>query len=141
MTASPLPLLIALSGVIVYHLSQKAVPGGAHPAVVIGAAYAAGFALCAGFVIATGASVSDTVRQAWRPALGVGVGVLAIEVGFLLAYRAGWPLSRASLIVNVSAALVFVGIGIAVYRESLAPHQWLGVLLCLVGLGLVSLRG
>lgn len=140
MTSSPLPLLVALGGAVVYHLSQKSVPGEAGPFVVIGMAYAVGLATCVGIVVMSGAPVLESVRAAWRPAVGVGLGVLAIEAGFLLAYRAGWPLSTASLIVNVSVALVLLIAGLALFGESLSAKQWAGIAACLVGLALITSR-
>lgn len=140
MTASPLPLLLALAGGVAYHLAQKSVPGDAVPVVVIGLAYAAGLAACVGVVLASGAPVAETVRAAWRPALGIGLGALVIEAGFLLAYRAGWPISSASLVVNVTVALVLLAVGLAAYGEALSVRQWVGAGACLVGLALLTTR-
>ena len=137
---SPVPLLLALAGAVVYHLSQKAVPGAASPFVVIGAAYAVGLAVCVGVVLASGAPVGATLREAWRPALGVGLGALTIEAGFLLAYRAGWPLSTASLVVNVAVAVVLLAVGVAAFGEALTARQWVGAAACLVGLALLTAR-
>ena len=123
-----------------YHLSQKSVPGDAAPFVVIGLAYAVGVATCAAVVVASGTPVAETLRSAWRPAVGVGLGALVIEAGFLLAYRAGWPLSTASLIVNVTVAVVLLAVGLAAFGESLSVRQWGGVAVCLVGLALVAGR-
>ena len=140
MTPSPLPLVLAVSGAVVYHLSQKAVPASAAPFVVIGAAYLTGLAVCAAVVLATGAPIVETAREAWRPAVGVGLGVLAIEAGFLLAYRAGWPLSTASLVANVTVAVALLGIGLVVLGEALTPRQWVGAAVCAVGLVLLTTR-
>ncbi|GAB5534636.1 MAG: membrane protein [Rubricoccaceae bacterium] len=138
MPASPLPLLAALGGVVLYHLSQKAIPGDAAPYVVIGLAYAVGLATCVAVVLASGTSIAETLRSAWRPAVGVGLGALTIEAGFLLAYRAGWPLSSAGLLVNVAAAIVLLVVGLAFFRETLTVQQWIGVAACVVGLVLIS---
>ena len=140
MAASPLPLVVALGGVVLYHLAQKSVPGDAATFVVIGLAYAVGLAACGVVVLASGTPVGETLQAAWRPAVGVGLGVLAIEVGFLLAYRAGWPLSSASLVVNVTAALVLLVVGLAVFREALSVRQWIGVAACVAGLALLTAR-
>lgn len=140
MNASPLPLLVALGGVVLYHLSQKSVGGDAAPFVVVGLAYAVGLAACLAVVLASGTPMGETLRSAWRPAVGIGLVALTIEVGFLLAYRAGWPLSSAGLLVNVAAALVLLVVGLAVFREALTVQQWIGVAACVVGLVLISSR-
>ena len=140
MTANPLPLLVALGGLVLYHLSQKSVPSEASTFVVIGMAYAVGLAVCVAVVVSSGEAPGETLRTAWRSAAGVGLGVLAIEVGFLLAYRAGWPLSSASLVVNVTAALVLLGVGLVFLHETLSARQWVGVASCVLGLALITSR-
>ena len=137
---SPLPLLLAVVGAVTYHLSQKAVPGAAAPFVVIGTAYAVGLAACVAVVVANGAPVAETVRVAWRPAVGIGLGALAIEAGFLLAYRAGWPLSTASLVVNATVAAVLLVAGLLAFGEALSARQWAGVAACALGLVLIAGR-
>ncbi len=140
MVASPLPLLLALAGAVAYHVAQKAVPGMAAPFVVIGLAYAVGLLACVGAVVAMGTPVAETVRAAWRPALVIGLGALTIEAGFLLAYRAGWPISTASLGVNVTVAAVLLIVGVLAYGEVLTPRQWAGIAACTVGLVLLAGR-
>ncbi|WP_412063571.1 hypothetical protein [Rubrivirga sp. IMCC45206] len=140
MTASPLPLVLALAGAVAYHLAQKAVPDTAAPFVVIGLAYAVGLLACVGAVLAAGTPVVETLRSAWRPALGIGLGALVIEAGFLLAYRAGWPLSTASLGVNVAVAVVLLAVGLVAFGEALSPRQWIGAGACVVGLVLLAGR-
>ncbi|WP_412068007.1 hypothetical protein [Rubrivirga sp. IMCC43871] len=139
MTASPLPLVLALAGAVAYHLAQKAVPETAAPFVVIGLAYAVGLLACLGAVVALGSPVAETLRDSWRPGLGIGLGALVIEAGFLLAYRAGWPLSTASLGVNVAVAVVLLVVGVLAYGEALTPRQWTGLVAC--GVGLLLLAG
>lgn len=140
MTPSPFPLVLAIVGTVVYHLAQKSVPGGAAAFAVIAMAYLVGFGVAAGAVVATGASVAETVRLAWKPAVVLGAGAFTIEVGYLLAYRAGWPVSTVSLIANVAVAVVLLVVGLTVYREMLSPAQWAGVAFCALGLVLLFWR-
>ena len=139
--APPLwPLAVAVGGTVGYHLFQKSVPGDAAPFVVVGVAYLAGLVGCALAVAATGAPVAETVRAAWRPAVGIGLSALAIEVGVLLVYRAGWPLSTASLTMNVALAAVLLVVGLVAFGETLSPRQWGGLALCVAGLALLTAR-
>ena len=140
MTHAPLPLLLALGGAVAYHLAQRVVPGSAAPFVVIGAAYLTGLLVYIGIVVASGTPVAETVRTAWRPAVSIGLGALAIEVGFLLAYRAGWPLATASLVTNVAVAVVLLALGVALFGEALSVRQWIGAAACVVGLILLTSR-
>ena len=42
----------------------------------------------------------------------MGIAIVAVELGVLLAYRAGWRMSVASLTVNSALALVLVPVGV-----------------------------
>ena len=141
MTGAPLwPLALAVGGTVGYHLFQKSVPGDAAPFAVVGVAYLAGLVACVAAVVATGAPVAETARAAWKPAVGIGVSAFAIEVGVLLAYRAGWPLSTASLMMNVAVAVVLLVVGLAFFGEALSARQWAGAALCALGLVLLTAR-
>lgn len=71
---------------------------------------------------------------------GRGVAIVGIELGFVVAYRAGWRISVASLIANVATALLLVGIGLLFFREHLSGSSAVGIALCIAGLGLVMYR-
>ena len=114
-----LPLALVVLSNVAYHYGQKSVPRLAHPLVAAIAMYAvaiAGALVALAFVrplpdrLAAGAAVH------WSVAL-VGLGILGIELGFLLAYRAGWEISTASLTAAVVLALALAPIGVRLFRE------------------------
>jgi uncharacterized membrane protein len=74
------------------------------------------------------------------PALGIGLGAAAIELGFILAYRAGWNVSILPLSVNVLSAMILILIGLLAYRESLSFEKIIGIGLCIGGLILITIR-
>ena len=59
--------------------------------------------------------------------------LLCAEFGYILLYRAGWKISMASLLANVSVALLLAGIGVLLYKDVLMPRQIIGIILCLAG--------
>jgi len=63
-----------------------------------------------------------------------------LEVGFLLAYRAGWNLSLASLASNATAALLLLPIGVLLFRDRPSAVNLMGVAVCLLGLVLINLK-
>ena len=68
----------------------------------------------------------------------LGVSVVGLEVGFLYAYRAGWPVSTASIVQSAFLALALLVVGAALYQEAVTPSKVLGVALCLAGLFFIN---
>src|SRR5260221_14562948 len=99
-----LPLLLAVAGGVIYHLSQKMIPRGMNPYWTVILAYLAGIAGClaANGLSSAGASLGESWRLANWAVLGLGAGAVLIEIGFVLAYRAGWQISLASVSANVA---------------------------------------
>lgn len=136
------PLLIVL-GLVVYQVSQKSTDQNANPFVVVVVAYVIGIAACIGayflFPKLEPASV-PMIRTTIFSALGIGLGAAAIEIGFMLAYRAGWNLSLLPVSVNVCGAAVLITVGLLAFKETLSIEKILGVLLCIGGLILITVR-
>lgn len=131
--------LVLLSNVV-YHLALRAVPREANPAVATLAAYlVATLATAATLpVLARDVQILPAFRTLnWSTVL-VGVAIVGIEIGYLLAYRAGWTLSTASVTANVSLAVVLLGIGILAFKEPLTVQRATGVGFCVLGLWLVN---
>jgi multidrug transporter EmrE-like cation transporter len=63
-----------------------------------------------------------------------------LELGFLLAYRAGWPISLAALLANVMVGMLLLPIGLVLLREKLSWVNLLGIAVCLAGIILVNIK-
>lgn len=136
------PILIVL-GLVIYQVSQKSTDQNANPFIVIIMAYLIGIAACAAgyFLIPRqDADLVPMMRTVGWSALGIGLGAAAIEIGFMLAYRAGWNLSLLPVSVNVCGAVVLILVGIFAFRETLSIEKILGVLLCIGGLVLITIK-
>jgi len=134
------PLLLTVAGAVVYQISSKSVPRAAHPLVAIVVAYVVAMALCllAMWKWPIAGSIADALRPLDWSVAGVGAGAALIEVGFLLAFRSGWPLSLASVVVNVSAGILLIPVGLAMFGERLSLPKMMGAAFCLVGLVLIA---
>jgi hypothetical protein len=131
---------LVVAGNVAYHLGLKSVPKAVHPLAPLFVLFAtAALTVLLAFPLATrGLSFSGELRKLdWTPVV-VGVGIVAIELGFLLAYRAGWKISTAPLTANVFVALSLAAIGAVALREGFPPSRALGFLLCLAGLFLLD---
>jgi multidrug transporter EmrE-like cation transporter len=132
------PIVMALVGTTVYHLAQKAIPATLDPRIALTLMYGAALALSLlSFAVPWSPDrTGSAARFHWAPIL-IGVCIVAVELGFLLAYRQGWKLSLASAVTNVMTAALLLLIGLTVYREQLNATRIGGLLLCLVGLALI----
>jgi drug/metabolite transporter (DMT)-like permease len=135
-------LAVAALGNVVYHLGQKTLTPAANPMVVLMAVYAVAFVLsmlAAPFFHATpGASPAAGVFS-W-PVLVLALGVVLIELGFVLAYRTGSVLQWSGVAVNGTSALLLVPIALLVFKEPFSAGRLAGILLTLAGLGLLAWR-
>jgi drug/metabolite transporter (DMT)-like permease len=129
-------LLVAVVSVAGYHLSIKAQPAAVNPFLPLAAAYFIAFFVCvAGLFLWSDGSRSLT---ALRPSvLWLALSVVGIEVGFLLAYRAGWNVGYAALLVNVCSTLVLLPVALLYFKDQLDPQKIAGVVLSLAGLALL----
>ena len=136
------PILVVL-GMMIYQVSQKTTNENANPFVVVIMAYVIGILACIGgyFLIPKQDAASlPMVKTAIWSALGIGLGAAAIEIGFMLAYRAGWNVNILPLSVTVAGAVLLVPVGLFAFRESLSIEKALGILLCIGGLVLITIK-
>lgn len=133
---------VAALGNAAYHLGQRTLTPAANPMVLLMAVYALAFGLSAAaapfFRAAPGAGVLAGVVS-W-PVLVLAVGVVLIELGFVLAYRTGSVLQWSGVAVNGTSALILVPIALLVFREGFSLARLAGILLTLSGLWLMAGR-
>ena len=134
------PLVLVIAGLILYHVSQKSIPHTANPFVTMVVAYAIAMIACAlcSLLFPTPRPFLSSVREANWAAYAIGISAAAIEIGFLLAYRAGWNLGVAPILSSVAVTLLLVPIGIVAFRERLSALNIAGIAFCMVGLILVT---
>jgi drug/metabolite transporter (DMT)-like permease len=136
------PFLLAVAGLATYHIAQKAVPATAHPLALLAVAYAAASAACVAMLalFSPGQSLRDAFGTVPWMVVFVALGMLGLEIGYLLAYRAGWPLSITAVGASTLVALVLVPVGMAFFQEAMTLPRVAGILLCLAGLALLASR-
>jgi drug/metabolite transporter (DMT)-like permease len=136
-----LPLLLTVGATTLYHIAQKSVSPQVNPMLSVTVNYVTALLLS---LLILPLYPGNSLRASWRnlnwASVAVGVAIVGIELGFVVAYRAGWRISVASLIANVTTALLLVGIGLVFFREHLSGRGALGIVLCIAGLGLVMYR-
>jgi uncharacterized membrane protein len=139
MSAFYLSFVLTVIGMLLYHLSQKAVPKETNPFFVIAIAYVVGIALCVAlaFTYPGKKSLVETFKASNWAVFTLGAAAALIELGFLLAYRTGWRISIAAVATNAAAAVVLIPVGILIFKDQLSLRNVIGLVFCIVGLALV----
>jgi len=134
------PILLAITGGVLYHVSQKSVPKQVSAFAAIIIAYAIGILCCVLALLFV-----PRERPLWESWQGanwavwlLGISAAVIEISILLAYRAGWNISITSVVVNISVALVLLPVGLLAFRENVSWPNAVGIVFCLIGLYLLA---
>lgn len=137
-----LALVIAVIGQVLYHVTQKSVAPDAHPIVSLVVFYL--FAALATLPLFSLFPMADSLavevgKLNWA-VLGVAISIVLIEIGFLLAYRAGGELSTAFVTTAAVVTISTLTIGSLFFGESISVTKVGGVALCLAGIALTSFK-
>ena len=136
------PILLMILATTVYHIAQKSVPVQVNPAFSLVMNYLVallGTLLLFPLYAQRKADLWEWKSLNWGSCV-VGVSIVGIELGVLLAYRTGWKISLVSVIGNTASASLLAGIGSLFFHEHLTPRSLVGVALCLAGLVLIAER-
>lgn len=86
-----------------------------------------------------GSLAAEYQKTNWAPFL-LGVVIVGLEVGYIYAYQAGWPVSVAQIVQSAVLAVILIFVGYLLYHESITWNKLVGILICLVGLGLINIK-
>jgi uncharacterized membrane protein len=125
---------------VLYHLFQKVIPAGVNPLLSLAVTYvvAAIATLLLLPLFPMQGALGDELRKVNWASVGLGAVIVGLELGFLLAYRAGWNISLASLVANTTVALLLIPAGLLLFKEQLSPVNIVGIVLAIAGLVLVN---
>ena len=132
------PCVIVI-GCLFYHLSIKSLPEKINPFFTFFVVYliAAAISFIAMLLFGEGEKGIAVIKK--NHAI-IAMGILCIEVGFLLAYRLGWNLGYTAISVNVMSTLVLIPIGVIFFHEEFSWQKASGVGICILGLFLMMKR-
>jgi drug/metabolite transporter (DMT)-like permease len=137
-----LSFVLIVASNLLYHVSQKSIAPGANPVLSLLATYTVAIAgtLLLIPVFPVKSRLAPALRQLNWASAAVGVAIIGVELGFLLAYRAGWRISVGSAAANAAVVVLLVPTGLLFFGERLSGANIAGLILCLAGLLLVVAR-
>lgn len=125
-----------------YHFSQKYTPSNVNPIVSLIITYTAAIIFCLIILpfFSEGERLIDSVRKINWASFMLAIAIVGLELGYLLAYRAGWEISLAALVSNVTFTILVIPIGVLWMQETISLVNVIGIFLCIGGLVLINLK-
>lgn len=129
-------IVLIVGSNILYNICQKSTPQKANPfsALLITYLIAIILTVLAFYFQKTDKTFFQSLKELNWTSIGLGVAIVGLEFGYLMAYRAGWNISVGSLVANIILAVVLIPIGIFFYKEGFELHKVVGAILCITGL-------
>ena len=139
MTVKLLTIGLIIASLVGYQLAQRTMPTGANPFAVISIAYVLGIIACAFLAPGVGKPIgpADVALLRHWPVWVLAGSVVGIELGYLLAYRAGWPLATTTGITYTASMVLLAAIGAACFAEGISLRRAAGVVLAIGGVWLL----
>ena len=134
------PMGLVVVANIFYQICAKSVPESMDPLASVTATYLVAAAVSAILYFATnrgGNLMREYGQLNWAP-LVLGIVIVGLEVGFIYAYKAGWPVSTAFIVQSAFLAIALIAVGYLLYKEPVNANKLVGVLICLVGLYFIN---
>ena len=134
------PIALVVVSNVVYQVCAKSVPKEMDTMASMTVTYLVGAACSAALFFLTnrgGSLLQEYGKMNAAPVL-LGVSVVGLEVGFLYAYKAGWPVSTASTVQSAFLAIALLAVGALLYHEVITLNKVIGVVICLVGLYILN---
>lgn len=136
MFALVLPLALVIGGGIAYHLALRSAAS-VSPWSILTPAYGLAFLLCAALWWRSGKVTVAVPPSVWGVAGVLALALVAIEGGYLWAYRSGVAMSNATALTNTAVIAVLAVIGVAVLGESWSAGRAAGLSAAVAGVWLV----
>lgn len=136
------PLGLAVLSNVFYQICAKAVPDKMDPLASLTITYAIGAiaSLILYFALnRDGNIIREYQKTNWAPFV-LGLVIVGLEVGFIYAYKAGWPVSIAQIVQAAFLAVILIFVGYMLYKEAITWNKIVGIIVCLAGLSLINMK-
>ena len=134
------PIVLIVISNIAYQICAKSVPKDMNTMASMAITYLVG-AVCSVimfFALSRNQNLLTELRKVNFATVMLGVSVVGLEVGFIYAYKAGWPVSTASTVQSVFLAAALIVVGAVLYHEVITPSKVIGAVLCMAGIYFIN---
>ena len=141
MWAMVYPILIIVASNVLYNVCTKSTPQGVNAFASLAVTYAVGAAACFAIFLITAKqkNIAAELHKANWATFALGLVIVGLEIGYILAYRNGWRMNVLSVTANIILAVALIVVSLVFYKESLTVKQLAGIALCAGGLLLINL--
>ena len=136
------PLGLVVISNVFYQICAKSVPEKMNPFASLTITYviSAIASLILYYALNRGESIIlEYQKTNWAPFV-LGIVIIGLEVGYIYAYKAGWPVSVAQIVQAAVLAVILIFVGYMLYKEAITWNKIVGVIICLAGLGLINMK-
>lgn len=135
-----IPIILTIIANVFYHITQRYTSEKVNPYFSLSITYIIAFMLSVIMYAFTKKNVAivEEVKAINFATPLLGVCIVFLELGFLLAYRAGWNVGTASIISTVVVTILLVPIGIFFFHEGITLKNIVGIVLCIIGIVLMN---
>lgn len=132
-------IAMAILANVSYHLCMKQTNPDIHPVVSLAFTYFVAMLSC--FVLlpfVLKSPLADEFKNLNWASPALGVSIVILEIGFVLAYRAGWNISTAAIYANIAVGVLLLPVGLLFFRERFTPATAAGLVFSVLGLYLLG---
>lgn len=134
------PIILVVISNVVYQVCAKSVPKNMDAMASMTITYTVG-AVCSAvmyFIMnKNGNLLYEYSKTNLAPVL-LGISVVGLEIGFIYAYKLGWPVSTASIVQSAFLSVALIAVGALLYHETITVNKVVGIVLCLAGLFFIN---
>lgn len=133
-------IVLIVTSNILYNICQKSTPNRVNPFSALFVTYLTAVILTVIVLLfyKTDKGLLQSFKELNWTSIALGVSIVGLEFGYLMAYRAGWNISVGSLVANIILAIMLIPIGMLFYNEGFELNKILGAAFCIVGLILIN---
>lgn len=136
------PLGLVLLSNVFYQICAKEVPEKMNPFAALTITYLISTIVSVVMYFALnkeGNIIQEYQKTNWAPFV-LGFVIVGLEVGWIYAYNAGWPVSVAQIVQASVLAVILIFVGYILYKEAITWNKIVGIIVCLAGLGLINIK-